>query len=603
MSLPASRLSWAALLLVVGATGCAHAGSRIGEHFPEIPRGATVRLRLPAGALAVVGWATVRGELILVTDAFVLLGQHDRYLAIAPGEVIESWIGPHHTERSRRQTTAGLPPLEVARLYARHPHGLSRDEVAAVMAADGIDRLVFVRSVTDPLREVSPDSLPGLSAGRAREPASPLDQPGVAAFLDSLRTAGARFQSVDDAIAAGYRKLGPAFPGMGEHWIHPGRVVSGRVDPTAPSVLAFATIGGERRLIAAAFTVPLAPGERPPTYPAGAGVWHDHADRVDEELLLLAHPASHMAAGERPRLAMFHAWMWLENPAGVFAQNNWTLPFAQAGLDVERAPSPDAARALSLLTAGRDYYMALFTAAGPPSPEEGARLAALLDRYAREVEEWREGATSVGREGIVELEARWLAFWQDVRNAVGEPTWERLSPLAGDRARLAAVRRIRLTDLRVVAAVGAGLYHADGTPAAFSLGVRLTLARRTALRAHFEQLETRGLGQVCFTRCYSMGDGHLRFWTLGLDFPLATVAGERAVFVGTLGVGRGAVRVGGESLGDVAAFYLSARGDVVVHPAVTLLAEAGTYMAELPGIEGGLYPAIRAGIAVGIPRR
>lgn len=180
------------------------------------------------------------------------------------------------------------------------------------------------------------------------------------AFVDSLSRAGHRFSDVRVAIAEGYRKLGPDFPGMGEHWVHPSLVIGGKVDPERPPVIAYTKVEGRRVLLGFAFTRVLGPGERVPGSVFPHGAWHDHSDAVDEEALLLSGPASMHAEGDDFRLSMVHVWTGLENPDGTLAQNNWALPFVRLGLAAPAEVSTSAARALSLATdEGLAFYRTL----------------------------------------------------------------------------------------------------------------------------------------------------------------------------------------------------------------------------------------------------
>lgn len=201
----------------------------------------------------------------------------------------------------------------------------------------------------------------GLLAGPERVVAQaaagnePLD-----AFVESLSEAGHRFLDVEAAIAEGYRKLGPDFPGMGEHWVHPGLVIAGRVDPRRPPVIAYTEIDGRRVLLGFAFTSVLGPGEEVPESVFPHEVWHDHSDGVDEEALLFSGPASMHAAGDGFRLSMVHVWTHRENPGGLLVQNNWALPFARLDLSVPAQVPSTAARALSLATdTGLGFYRRL----------------------------------------------------------------------------------------------------------------------------------------------------------------------------------------------------------------------------------------------------
>ncbi|HSJ13495.1 MAG TPA: hypothetical protein VK939_03715 [Longimicrobiales bacterium] len=74
----------------------------------------------------------------------------------------------------------------------------------------------------------------------------------VAQFLDAARRAAEKYRERAVAVREGFRRVGPDFPGMGEHWIQPGRLVSARFRVEAPAVLTYAVIGGEPSLTRAA---------------------------------------------------------------------------------------------------------------------------------------------------------------------------------------------------------------------------------------------------------------------------------------------------------------------------------------------------------------
>jgi hypothetical protein len=245
-------------------------------------------------------------------------------------------------------------------------------------------------------------------------------------FLDAARHGTERFHDHRRAVAAGYRLLGPDFPGMGEHWLHPGLTIAGGLDPARPQVLTYAPMDGHRRLIGVAWAVPLRDGEPPPATPFGAH-WHDHTGTIDGEAVLLSHALS----GQSPagsRIAMLHGWIWLENPAGVFADNNWSLPFARLGLVPSHGPVPDAAgKALSLVTGGGEYFTRLFRSIGDPDPTDAAAIAALLDAYAVLATELvRASAGSVRPEVVIELEELWHGLGAAILDAVSPATATRL---------------------------------------------------------------------------------------------------------------------------------------------------------------------------------
>ncbi|MGH7443437.1 MAG: hypothetical protein ACREKM_01105, partial [Longimicrobiales bacterium] len=256
------------------------------------------------------------------------------------------------------------------------------------------------------------------------------------AFVAATRAGIARFHDRSAAIAAGYRRLGPSFPGMGEHWIHPGLIVRGAISPASPAVLCYADIDGRPRLVGAAHAFPLARDAPLPPLPGGSAVWHVHDGAVDEEALLLIHrDAGRGSSGTR--LVMTHVWSELENADGVFAQNNWALPFLQAGLSLAGAPDMRAAQALSLLTAGPEYYQELFAAIAQPDAAEQLAIAQALTRTRSRVHAWhtaRTGAvgapgaagvdrnTAVSAAELAVLAGFWTDLWEQLERNLSSAT-------------------------------------------------------------------------------------------------------------------------------------------------------------------------------------
>lgn len=247
-------------------------------------------------------------------------------------------------------------------------------------------------------------------------------------FVVAAREASLAFADRRDAIRQGYRKVGPDFPGMGEHWVHPSLLVSGRLDPAHPPVLSYVDLNGEPVLVGLAFALPLRPGESPPDGPLSPDLWHDHSGDVDEETLLL-NSSSSMAHPDReePRLSMVHVWTGVPNPAGLFAQNNWTLPFVRAGVPVPDSIHVQAARGISLSGDGATFYAALVRRAVPLEPHEEKAITSLLAQHAARVDSLVEAEsrqptpTFQGR-----LADEWTRLWRGVHEVVGNDRWHGL---------------------------------------------------------------------------------------------------------------------------------------------------------------------------------
>lgn len=180
--------------------------------------------------------------------------------------------------------------------------------------------------------------------------------PDANAFLATAKGATNRYQLLDSAIAAGYRRIGGDIPSLGEHWVHPGLVMSGPIDPARPSVLIYTRTPSGPVLAGVAWTKVLGAGEPYPDAPAGRDAWHEHNGSVAIESLPMHHDHGAMETMEPTRVAILHAWIWIENPRGTWVADNWALPLVRAGLQPDSV-AVEAAQALSLTAPGAvEYY-------------------------------------------------------------------------------------------------------------------------------------------------------------------------------------------------------------------------------------------------------
>ena len=169
----------------------------------------------------------------------------------------------------------------------------------------------------------APDAATGPGAGpavthEAGAPAGgPLEHPALAA----VRGATAKYHRVEVALADGYVNTGEcvASPagGMGVHFVNPalmGAPVPGGdavVDPLRPEVLVYEPQGnGRYRLVAVEYLVWRAAWDaaHPGTGPEFAG------QPFDESFAEHAHGL--------PDHYELHAWVWQQNPSGMFAAFN-----------------------------------------------------------------------------------------------------------------------------------------------------------------------------------------------------------------------------------------------------------------------------------------
>lgn len=274
---------------------------------------------------------------------------------------------------------------------------------------------------------VSPPSAAQHTHAAPHVPPSALDAEQTA-FLQTLRDAIRRFEDQNEAIGAGFRPLGPDMPHMGQHWVHPGRAVSRDFDATAPSMLTYLDINGVATLTGAAFTIPVAAGMPPPSFPY-EGAWHAHAGHLmDEAFGLVPHG---VRDNDRPRLAMLHAWTEITNPDGVWAADNWALPFARRGLDVPCHVPPNAGRAVALVTGYADFFREAIHRAASPSDTDWDVIDAAFAARTQAIDTLLSTSSTTD---VVALEHQWSLLWEEIENGVSASVAQALAPLFGTHA-------------------------------------------------------------------------------------------------------------------------------------------------------------------------
>ena len=426
------------LVLALLATGACQFGSRV-EFLPSAttPVGATMFI-LPAANVPYSAelLAAEDSGLFVLAEGRVLFAPHAGLTAATRvvGAGSKQLGGNWSYGRDGRPSDDRLARL---RLVSRFPQGLAPHVLDALLRLHGQDAVA--RQAPLP---AGADSAAAASAAHGAHaehapPAQAVDRDAAQAdFARRAREGTARFRDRRAAIAAGYRRLGADFPAMGEHWVNPGLAVSGRFDPARPAMLSYVVVGGAPRLVGVVYAVPLAPGERPPAIPDLPSRWHEHNGTVDEESLTPSHDAhgghgdaASPAEAPRARLAILHAWTETPNPAGLFATDNWSLPFVRAGLAPPASPDPLAARALALVAGAEPYYLRLLGAGAPLAPDADAGARAALDAARDEVAALlaRRSGDALDAAGLHALRDVWTRAARRVAVAVGEAAADRLT--------------------------------------------------------------------------------------------------------------------------------------------------------------------------------
>jgi hypothetical protein len=191
---------------------------------------------------------------------------------------------------------------------------------------------------------------------------TPAASPTLNSQIEEVRQATARYRNHAVAREDGYRLFGSEGALMGEHWYR-SDLVREPLDLDRPSTLQYATIANERRLVGVAYTTYRRPADPMPEGFAGPDDhWHVHdvvklARAISEGRPLVRWLTENritrgkLGGGDgRTHLTMVHAWIWLENPDGMFANDHPVLPYLRAGLPESWAEKGrlDAARGLAL---------------------------------------------------------------------------------------------------------------------------------------------------------------------------------------------------------------------------------------------------------------
>jgi len=125
--------------------------------------------------------------------------------------------------------------------------------------------------------------------------------------LASARAATARYHNIEEALADGYVQASPDIPGEGFHYVNFSSVDCA-FNSEEPEVLHYAFVPNENRLqlVGVEYVVPLACGPAPEGFTGDADEWEQEVGG--------------------PPVWSLNAWIWRNNPDGVFAPLNYLVP-------------------------------------------------------------------------------------------------------------------------------------------------------------------------------------------------------------------------------------------------------------------------------------
>ena len=147
--------------------------------------------------------------------------------------------------------------------------------------------------------------------------------------LDTVRDATEKYVDIEQAFADGYVQSTEEVPNMGAHFVQPWRMLDGKFDPERPEILLYTSDEqGDWTLVGTSFVLPLnvVGPDHPEAFAGPLDNWHVHY-----ELCTGSDFNSRSSTEQECREDggtwvpvygwMIHAWVWEDNPLGVF--NMW----------------------------------------------------------------------------------------------------------------------------------------------------------------------------------------------------------------------------------------------------------------------------------------
>ncbi len=238
-------------------------------------------------------------------------------------EAIEEWTTiPAGTDAAPPDAAPQEPGGSVG--FSRYVFEKVGDNVLTTLVEGPRDGQVRVPFSYEQLKELRED---GGSAPDLRmtpdEVASLVDE------LDVVREATEKYTDIEEAFADGYVQSTEEVPNMGAHFVQPWRMLDGKFDPGRPEILLYTSDEeGDWTLVGTSFVLPLnvVGPDHPEAFTGQLDNWHVHY-----ELCTGSDFNSRSSTEQECREDggtwvpvygwMIHAWVWTDNPLGVF--NMW----------------------------------------------------------------------------------------------------------------------------------------------------------------------------------------------------------------------------------------------------------------------------------------
>ena len=248
--------------------------------------------------------------------------------------------------------------------FSRYVFEKIGDDVVTTLVEGPIGEQVRVPVSYQQLRELNEEGGAPDQLGMSREELAALVQQ-----LDVVRASTEKYHDVQVALADGFVRLTDEVPNMGSHFISVERSLDGEFDPSRPEILLYVRDESEEwQLVGTSFVVPtqLVGLDHPQAFAGPLDNWHVHYHVCTgpDTISRSATPEECRAQGGMwvPKLGwMIHAWVWVDNPLGVFNMWNPNVPPVVHADEMESsrrtALAQDAAHTVSIQNFGFERSM------------------------------------------------------------------------------------------------------------------------------------------------------------------------------------------------------------------------------------------------------
>ena len=152
--------------------------------------------------------------------------------------------------------------------------------------------------------------------------------------LDRIKSATERYRNFDLARINGYKQSTEQIPNMGAHFLNTSLVIDGVFDPEKPEILLYAKNDQDNwELVGISFVQPinLVGFDHPDIFEGPLDNWHVHYELCTGDKIR-SHSSTQQECIDDggvwvPAYGwMIHAWVWVDNPMGVFSMWNPNVP-------------------------------------------------------------------------------------------------------------------------------------------------------------------------------------------------------------------------------------------------------------------------------------